>query len=398
MPANQYLTSLVQEREDIAAAIEGYANRAEERGADLSDEELAEVAQLQTRAAGIDRRLGAFGDAQQSNRAFSDLMSRLDTGQQRAEQRAQAAAAEQTSVGAGFVESRVYTEYREVPHGRSAVFEGELRAPTQTGGLIIDPARVVWPEPTEAFPLFGLTDVQTISSGSFEYVKYTWDDNAAVVAEGAVKPESTITEQLVTDHLDTIAHWTQLTRQALEDSARVRSVVDGKLTKGVLRKQHDSIGDALVAATLPAVTGGGDLLAAIRVGIGTVQAAGWAPNAVLLNPADWADLDIGIMGSTLNGPTVHQSFFGLRPVAHAGQAAGTATVGAFDEGLTLFRRSGVSVYATDSHDATFISNIITLLAEARSKAVVTDVSAFAECTAGVLAAAASSGSGSSKSS
>ena len=42
-----------------------------------------------------------------------------------------------------------------------------------------------------------------------------------------------------------------------------------------------------------AAPAGSNLLTAIRMGVGTVQAAGYAnPNAVLLNPADYATLDV----------------------------------------------------------------------------------------------------------
>lgn len=398
---NQYLAGLMEQREQIATAIESYTNRALERGSALTDAEMNEVRAWQEQATAIDGQLSTFAEAQAANRNYSELMGRLDRGHEERAAQTQRTEASMETLGGLFAGSEEYRGYARTARGTSAVFEAsdmdlESRAPTNTGGIVMTPTRVVWPEPSDAglYPLFGLVDVQSISGNAFDYVQSTFDDNADVVAEGALKPESTYTETLVSDTLQTIAHWTQLTRQALEDSARVRSVVDGKLTKGVLRKEHDMIADALVAATLPAVTGGGDLLAAIRVGIGTVQAAGWTPNAVLLNPADWAALDVAIMGGTLNGPTIGTTFWGLRPVAYRNQAAGTATVGAFDEGLTLFRRSGVSVFATDSHADTFISNIFTILAEARAKAVVTDVSAFAEATAGVLTTASSSGSGS----
>lgn len=394
MPRNAYLAGLSDEREQIATAVEAYATRAEERGTDLTDAELAEVRELQTRAAAIDSRLGTFAEAQQANRSYADLMGRLDQGREQSRERR--VEQEYRTPGEQFAMSEVFAEYRQAPHGRSPVIEVEERAPTTTGGIAMSPTRITIPEPSVAFPLFGLVDVQTISGNAFDYVKGTFDDNADVVSEGALKPESTYTEQLVTDTLQTVAHWTQLTRQALEDSARVRSVIDGKLTRGVRRRVHELIGQALVAATLPTATGGGDLLAAIRVGIGTVQAAGWAPNAVLLNPADWADLDVAILGQTLNGPVIGRSFWGLTPVAYKDQAAGTATVGAFDEGLTLFQRAGVGIYVTDSHADTFTSNIFTILAEQRAKAVVTDASAFVECSAGTTAAVAASSSSSSK--
>jgi hypothetical protein len=389
MPQNAYLTGLVAEREDVATAIADYQTRAETRGTDLSDAELGEIQELQTRQVAIDQRLSTFADAQQSNRAYSDLMGRLDTGRQRQEQR-QLDAAEQRTPGQQWTESDAFRSYRG--HGTSSAVEVETRAPTLLAGLVTTPARITIPEPSEAFPLFGLVDIQTISGNSFDAIVGTFVDNSAVVAEGALKPESTYTETLVPGVLDTIAHWTQLSRQALEDESRVRSVVDGKLTRGVLKRQHESIAAALAAATLPAVSDGGSLLAGIRVGIGTVQEAGFSPNAVLLNPADWAEIDVDVYTQTPNGPTIGQAFWGLRPVAYSGQPVGTATVGAFDEGVTLFRRSGVSVYVTDSHASTFTSNIFTLLAEARSKALVTVPAAFAECSAGTAPVARSASS------
>lgn len=378
---NEYLSGLSAEREQIATAVEAYTNRAQERGSDLTDVELTEVQQLQTRAAAIDARLTTFGEAQQANRSYADLMGRLDTGREAAAERREAET-EQT-LGEQYAASGEYRTYRDHGHGTSGIFQAEFRAPTLLAGLISEPIRVTMPEPVDRFPLFGLTDIQTISGNSFDYVTSTFTDNSAVVAEGALKPESPYSETLAQGVLDTIAHWTQLSRQALEDESRVRSVVDGKLTRGVLNKQHLSIAAALTAAALPAVDGAGSLLSAIRVGIGTVEAAGWNPNAVLLNPADWAELDVTLLNETRNGTVVNQTFWGLRPVAYPAQPAGMATVGDFENGVTLFRRSGVAVYATDSHADTFIHNVYTILAEARSKAVVTNASAFVEASTGV---------------
>jgi hypothetical protein len=96
---------------------------------------------------------------------------------------------------------------------------------------------------------------------------------------------------------------------------------------------------------------------------------------------DWADLDIAVMVGANGGPTRNQSFWGLTPVADAGQPAGTATVGDFKTGVTLFYRAGVGVYATDSHAETFTSNVFTILAERRTKAACLNPYALAECSA-----------------
>src|SRR4029077_8232219 len=127
--------------------------------------------------------------------------------------------------------------------------------------------------------------------------------------------------------LDTLAHWVAITRQALEDASYIQSVIEGKLRRGIALAIATAVNNALVAAAIPpaSVPLGGSLLEAIRVGIGVVQSNGYTPNAVLLNPADWADLDMTVMGGTLGGPTVGSTFWGLTPIASRLQPVGTAT-------------------------------------------------------------------------
>lgn len=301
------------------------------------------------------------------------------------------------SIGEDFVASEQYRNYRGV--GTSSVFEVEglqERAPILTttpdwDQAFFRPQRVEVADPSVSFPLFDVVSLESVSTGNVEYVTYGFDpiptggpegagNAAAVVPEGAPKPESTLAAVLTAAALDTIAHYVQTSRQALEDSARIRSIIDGELSRGVRFREHALLAAAIAAAVLPTAAGD-DLLAAIRNGIGTVQGNGYSPNAVILNPADWAALDIGIMGSTLNGPVVRQSFWGLTPVADPSQAAGTATVGDFRSGVKHFRRNGVGIYISDSHASTFTSNIFTILGETRAKSAVVRPEALVDCAA-----------------
>lgn len=394
-----YVEQLMEEREALSSAIESTIAGAAEKGG-LSDDEKKAIETRQARVTAIDGELTIIAGEQDSRRKAGEFAAKfLRQPKPQAEQRE---AAKIESVGSAFVGSDEFRGYDF--HGATRRVEVnepdqyEQRAPLMTTDLptTIGKSVVSIAQPTQATPLFGLVGSEQIGTGSFEYVSYTMTNNADVVAEGAVKPESTFTEAIVPGTLDTIAHWTQVTRQALEDSARVRSIIDGKLVEGVNKKVHDSIVDALVAAVLPTAEGA-NLLGAIRNGVGTVQAAGFAPNAVLLNPMDWAELDILLMESTLNGAVRSQSFWGMTPVASVDQPAGTATVGDFKAGATLFYRSGVGVFATDSHAETFTSNIFTILAERRSKAAVVNPAALCEVAATVEPpVAARSGNGSSK--
>jgi HK97 family phage major capsid protein len=282
-----------------------------------------------------------------------------------------------------FIASEQFRNYHF--HGTSSQVEIETRAPITTTDAwaegLFRPQQVNIAEPTISLPMFDLVTIEPVTTGSVEWVQYALNPNAAaVVAEGAVKPESGFAGTPGAATLDNWAHWVQVTRQALEDSQRLRSIIDTQMRNGVSRKVHDSISAALAAATLPTATGD-DLLSAIRVGIATVQGAGFDPNAVLLNPADWASLDLTVMNATLSGPTSQTGFWGLRPVASPDQPAGTATVGDFKTGVRHFRRNAVSLYITDSHAETFISNVFTILAEQRAKTVVVNPNALVECAA-----------------
>ena len=379
-----YPEQLMEERETLSAAIETTVNTAGESGQGLSDDDKKQIETRQARVKAIDSELTIIANEQDSLRKANEFAARfMRTPKPPAEERE--AARKMESTGQAFVGSEEFRSYDF--HGKvgmEVTEEGawfETRAPLMTTDLpkMIGTGTFAIAEPTEATPLFGLIGSEQVSSGSFEYVSYTLTNNAAVVPEGTVKPESELVENIVPGTLETVAHWTQVTRQTLEDSSRVRSIIDGKLRDGVNKKVHDQIVAALLAANLPTVAGD-TLLASIRLGVATVQVAGFAPNAVLLNPMDWAELDLSVMDGTVNGPVRQQSFWGMTPVPSAEQAAGTATVGNFKAGATLFYRSGVGVFATDSHADTFTSNIFTILAERRAKPAVTQPDALCECT------------------
>ena len=86
------------------------------------------------------------------------------------------------------------------------------------------------------------------------------------------------------------------------------------------------------------------------------------------------------MGATVGGPVQQQTFWGLRAVAVGAITAGTAYVGDFSTGATLFDRGVTNVFLSDSHASLFISNILVILAEARLKSAVTEPLALCECT------------------
>lgn len=291
-------------------------------------------------------------------------------------------------MGDVFIRSAAWENYKDAPRGTSSQVKvpSDLlqRAPllttSGTGQPWVTPTRIQIARPERQTPLLDLVQRIPVASNSVDWITYpAAAPLAAIVAEGTAKPEAAITATQVTVTLDTIAHWAQASRQLLEDSGAARALIEGELSRGVLDKIEAEIAAAITAATLPAVTDA-DLMAAIRIAVGRVQSAGFQPNAVVLNPADYAALDIDVYVNTLRGPSSNGSFWGLRPVAVGAQAAGTAVVGDFTAAVNYLERTDVSVYVTDSHASTFISNVFTFLAEARGKGVVTRAEALCEAT------------------
>lgn len=297
-----------------------------------------------------------------------------------------------TDLGGLFVESQQYRSWLQTG-GKSGVLEVptsplQLRVPLETGdpgaaGLLPPTPRGYAAAPTFQNPLTDLVGKVQVSQNVIDWVTYPSSAPlAGIVPEGEQKPESTAATTVVPVALDTIAHWSQATRQLLEDSPAARQFITQNLVRGVGDKIEANVADALTgaSASIPDAEGA-DLLSAIRVGIASVETAGYRPTAIAMNPADYAALDIQVMTMTLLGPTVRPSYWGLPIVPVGAITEGTAYVGAWADAMVLLNRTGVNVYITDSHANTFTANVFTILAEARAKALVSRPEALAECSA-----------------
>ncbi|RVQ83166.1 phage major capsid protein, partial [Enterobacter hormaechei] len=72
-----------------------------------------------------------------------------------------------------------------------------------------------------------------ISSNALEYVREeVFTNNADVVAEKALKPESDITFSKQTANVKTIAHWVQASRQVMDDAPMLQSYINNRLMYG----------------------------------------------------------------------------------------------------------------------------------------------------------------------
>jgi HK97 family phage major capsid protein len=227
------------------------------------------------------------------------------------------------------------------------------------------------------------------TSNAVEFVRENVFTNAAAeVAEGAQKPEASITFTLVNQPVSTVAHWLKISRQLAADNAALAAYVDTRLTYGVnLRvEQQLVIGDGaapningfmnagnFTAHGYAAAALGATLarLVLIRKMIADCWIAGAPADGIVLNPVDWANIEIDLIttGAGQNLYSVTESgqprLFGLPVIQSIGMTADKVAVGAFSQGLTKYDREGVVVEMSDSDGDNFTKNLITIRAERR---------------------------------
>jgi len=227
------------------------------------------------------------------------------------------------------------------------------------------------------------------ASNAIEFTKENvFTNSAAEAAEGAAKAESALTWTLVNMPVSTVAHWIKISRQLAADNAALAAYVDTRMRYGVNRKVETQLvsGDG----TAPNISGildsgnytahgyaNADLgstlkkLVLIRKIIGDLEAAGYMPDAIVLNPADWATIEIDLM-TTAAGQTLYSvgdggqaRLFGRRVVPAVGMTADNVAVGDFAQAGTIYDREGVIVEMSDSDSDNFTKNLITIRAERR---------------------------------
>lgn len=235
----------------------------------------------------------------------------------------------------------------------------------------------------------GLLNSTTTTSNAIEFTKENaFTNNAAEAAEGAAKAESSLTWTLVNMPVSTVAHWIKISRQLAMDNVALAAYVNNRMRYGVQRKVEAQlcVGDG----TAPNISGifdtgnftahgyadaalGSTLkkLVLIRKMIADSWAAGWPADAILMNPADFATIEIELLTTTSNAVRVNvdangvMRLWGVPVVQSVGVTADTVAVGAFGQAYTLYNREGVVVEMSESDSDNFTKNLITIRAERR---------------------------------
>lgn len=233
-----------------------------------------------------------------------------------------------------------------------------------------------------------LTSLPT-SSNAIEFTKeVSFTNGAAETAEGGTKPESALTWALVSMPISTVPHWLRISKQLAEDAPALAAYVNTRMIYGVNHRVEAQLGAGDgVAPNLSGLLDTGNYTAhgltdaalgtvlkkfvLIRKIIGALMNAGNMPDAILMNPLDWADMEIDLFTTVGNQVRVNMSangqptLFGIPVIQSFGVTVDSFLVGSFGQAATVHNRSGVAVELSDSDSNNFTTNLITIRAERR---------------------------------
>jgi HK97 family phage major capsid protein len=252
----------------------------------------------------------------------------------------------------------------------------------------------------------------TTNSNTLRYVvEGTATSGAAGVLEGGVKPESTLALSTVDEPVKKVATTLTVSDEMLEDAAAVRSYIDGRLSLFVRIEEERQLMLGTGAAevngitgrtgvnTYPAGTVDNNAIALFKALNGTRGSAFLEPDAIIMNPANWQVTRLlqdtagqfyggGPFTGAYGGPQGPVSasggqlaggvdnIWGKPVVVTTAVGAGTALLGSFGQAAQVFRKSGLSVEASNSHDDYFVRNLVAIRAEQRLALAVYRPSAF----------------------
>ncbi|MFD6294525.1 phage major capsid protein [Streptomyces sp. NPDC060235] len=320
------------------------------------------------------------------------------------------------SVAEAFVRSRALETFRERGfRGESGAVEFRA-APSGTVTTGTQPQQntrvpgIIPQNPDLPLLVANLLDRQTSDGTTLEYMRDTsgpvssWN-NAAVVAEGADKPKSgPFTFDLISTSLKTVAHWVPITRQAADDNSQLMGYINGRLTYGLELKldreiltgngttQMQGILTTSGIGTYQPPSGNTDAkLITVRKAKTQGELAMYPPDAIVMNPVDWQDIELDTDANgqfrvitTVTDSGAPMRIWGLTVVTSVAMASGTALLGGFRMGATLWERQGITILMTDSHAELFTANTLVVLAERRANVAVHTPQAFVKVTFAAL--------------
>lgn len=238
--------------------------------------------------------------------------------------------------------------------------------------------------PQRRLRILGLISQGRTGSDMVSYRKQTLrTDATASIAESGTYPESAFGWSKAQALVKKIGAVTNITEETMADADQLQSEIDIELRYGLdLEKEKqvlagDGLGENLhglipnatafvAAAGLPNAT----RIDRLRLAILQVVLADYIPTAFVLNPTDWASIDLlkdanarFVFGNP--GAQSTPTLWGKAVVESNSQSVGDWLTGDLQMAATLYDRSEAEVLISSEHDTNFVEDMLTMKARQR---------------------------------
>jgi Phage capsid family len=213
------------------------------------------------------------------------------------------------------------------------------------------------------------------ATDQFAYLRQTVrTNNAAIVAEGAVKPTSIYTVVRIQDRLDVVAHLSEaIPRFWIADSAALEQFLSLELETGLsLSVQAMVVSDVAGTSGVQAQAFSTSVLQTIRKSLTKLETTGYVPGSIWVNPNDFEGVELALASVTaiehlsLPFSAADRRLWGVPLVVSTAVTAGVSyTVAQGATGLNTDGRGAEVTWSESSNADDWSRNLIRARCEGR---------------------------------
>jgi len=273
-------------------------------------------------------------------------------------------------------ENRARRAIIDLPPGffRNAITTDTTSMPQQLPGIVAPAQR--------RLAVKGLLPSIQVTSGSIQYTQETgFDNQAAPVSETTQKPESSITHELKTANVVTLAHLLKCSLQSLSDTPTLQQhiirrgvynlavVEDQQLLKG--SGVGNNISGLVTNATAYSLANSPETFVdTLRRAAEQLELANFSASGIVLHPTDWAEIELlkdsqnrYIVGNP--GGATQRRLWDLPVVTTISMTQGRFLVGDFAQAALVLDREQARVDISTENVDDFEKNMATVRVEER---------------------------------
>jgi HK97 family phage major capsid protein/HK97 family phage prohead protease len=257
-----------------------------------------------------------------------------------------------------------------------------------SGFQMIQQTGQIVPQPDQRLTIADLCSQAMTSAGIVKYLfEPSHTNTAGAVAEGGLKPEVEVLLQEASMDVRKLAGYVTVSMEMLDDVPASEAFIDSRLLYDVQEREELQLlnGDGLAPNLKGFLSTAGiqtqafstNIADTLRKAMTLIQKAKLIPSGIVISPDDFEVLSLlkdgedryllsnvftlTEMGNYLQTPGI----WGLPLVVTTAMTPGIALVASFRQSCWIWRRSGVTIQASNQHADNFTRNLVTILAEER---------------------------------